>query len=59
MEKKHLGDPLTVSVRTAMELSGVGHSKMAVLIKEGRLKTKKVDGKRLVNFASLKELVGA
>jgi hypothetical protein len=52
-------DPLTVSVAVAKQVSGLGHTKICELMKNGRLKSTKVDGKRLVNYASLKALVGA
>jgi hypothetical protein len=57
IKEDELGEPITVSVRKAKHLSGFGHSKMAELIKKGRLRSKKVDGKRLIEFASLKQLI--
>lgn len=52
-------EPLAVSIATAKQVSGLGHTKLFELIKDGRLASTKVDGKRLVNYASLKSLVGA
>lgn len=52
-------EPLAVSVAVAKELSGLGNTKIYELIGNGRLKSSMVDGKRLINFASLKSLVGA
>lgn len=52
-------EPLSISIATAKQVSGLGHTKLFELIKDGRLKSTKLDGKRLVNFASLKSLVGA
>ena len=55
----HKADPLTVSVATAKQVSGLGHTLIYQMISTGRLRSTKVGGKRLINYASLKELVGA
>jgi excisionase family DNA binding protein len=52
-------EPLSVSILTAREVSGLGNTKLYELIKTGRLESTRVGSKRLVNYASLKKLVGA
>jgi Helix-turn-helix domain len=47
-------EPITVSVAEAMRLSGLGLTKIYELINDGRVKTVKVDQRRLVVYASLK-----
>jgi hypothetical protein len=50
-------EPITVSVADAMRLSGLGLTKTYELINGGRLKTVKIDNKRLIIYASLKALL--
>ena len=52
-------EPLSISVAQAKQVTGIGHTKLFELMRDGRLKSRKIDGKRLINFASLKSLVGA
>jgi hypothetical protein len=40
-------------------LTGFGHTKLSAFIRDGTLKSVKVGGKRLANYASLKKLCGA
>jgi hypothetical protein len=51
--------PLTVTVARACELSGFGLTTLWRLIKEGRLKVRRVPGvdRTLVTYASLQELL--
>ena len=49
--------PLTVGVRRARQLTGLGHTKIYELINSGFLKSKLVGGRRLVDYRSLESLV--
>lgn len=49
--------PLSVSVKTARALLGVGNTMMWELIKEKRVETITVGRKRLVVYASLEKLI--
>jgi hypothetical protein len=49
--------PLTVSPREAYELSGICLANIWKHIASGRLRSKKVDGRRLIDFDSLEQLV--
>jgi excisionase family DNA binding protein len=49
--------PLTVTVNTTRQLTGLGHSTVWQLIKDGRLKTIKVGKRRLVIYRSLELLL--
>jgi len=48
--------PVTVTVETALKLSGLGRTKLYELIKQGKLKTINVGRRRLVVFSSLEEM---
>ncbi len=48
--------PLTVTVPTALALTGIGRTKLYALIAEGRVKTVKVGSRTLVSYASLEAL---
>jgi len=48
--------PVTVTVETALKLSGIGRTKLYQLIGEGVIKTITVGRRRLVVFSSLEEL---
>ena len=48
--------PITVTVPTALAITGLGRTKLYELIATGRLKAVKVDGRRLVTYASLEQL---
>jgi excisionase family DNA binding protein len=50
-------EPLTISVVEFEEVSGLSHTTVYKLIKEGTLKSKKVGGKRLIDYQSAKELI--
>ena len=51
--------PLTVTVGTALNISGLGRTKLYELINEGRIKTVTIGRRRLVVFSSLEELAHA
>jgi hypothetical protein len=50
-------DPITVTITEASRLSGFGVRKLAEFIKDGRVKSVKIDHKRLIIYASLKALL--
>jgi hypothetical protein len=52
-------EPLTITVQRAKDLSGLGSTTIFALLKEGKLRSVKVEGRRLILFASLKALLGA
>jgi hypothetical protein len=49
--------PITVTVNVALALTGIGRSKFYYLVAAGKIKTVKLQGKTLVNYASLEELM--
>lgn len=51
-------EPYAVSVKAAMTLSGLGSTTMFKLIKNGKLASVRVEGKRLILLSSLKRLLG-
>jgi excisionase family DNA binding protein len=52
-----LDDPLTVSIHDACEITGLSRTTLWRRIKANSLKAKRVDGRTLINYASLKALV--
>jgi excisionase family DNA binding protein len=48
--------PIWVTPNEAVRLSGIGRTMLYELIAAGRLKSIKIQGKRLISFASLEEL---
>ena len=50
-------EPITVTIAETRKISGLGTTTIYELIKRGRLKTKAVGRRRLVNYASLKALL--
>lgn len=50
-------DPLTISIKRAIELSGLGLTTIYKLIKDGTLETVSVTSRRLILYASLKVLL--
>ena len=50
-------EPITVRIRRAVELTGIGRSKMYELIAAGEIDVVKVGSSTLVIFASLKAFV--
>ncbi len=51
--------PLTVTVATALRLTGLGRTKLYELIAERRVETVKVGRRRLVSVASIERLLTA
>jgi len=49
---------LTITIRTAAEITGLSRSTLLRRADEGELETVLCHGRRLVNLASLKKLVG-
>ena len=50
-------EPLTVRIPVAVQLTGIGRSKIYELIKAGKLDTAKVGASTLLTVASLRRLV--
>jgi len=53
----HGAKPLTVTVRTAKKLSGLGNTTLWGLIKNQKLKTVQIGRRRLVVYSSLERLL--
>ncbi len=49
--------PLAVSAKQACRISGLGLTSIYELMRNGTLRSKKVGGRRLVEYASLRALV--
>jgi excisionase family DNA binding protein len=52
-------EPLAISVAEFEQMSGLSHSTVYKLIKEGSLKSKKVGKTRLIDYQSAKEVIKA
>ena len=52
-----ISEPLTVTVQTALKITGLGNTTLYALIKDGKLVTSKVRGRTLIDYQSLKALV--
>jgi predicted DNA-binding transcriptional regulator AlpA len=52
-------EPLTISVAEFEQMSGLSHTTVYKLIREGILKSKKIGKKRLVDYQSAKEVTKA
>ena len=52
-------EPLTVSISTAVQLTGISRSRLYELIQSGELETVKVGRSTLIPYKSLKALTGA
>jgi excisionase family DNA binding protein len=50
-------DPLTVTVPTACQVTGLGRTKLYELIASGALKSTTIGTRRLVDYASVKALL--
>ena len=48
--------PITVTIGTALNVTGLGRTKFYEMIAEGRIKTITIGRRRLVLFSSLEEL---
>ena len=51
--------PLTVTVKTARQITGLGHTKIYELIKQQKLKTVTIGKRRLIFYQSLETLIQA
>ncbi len=51
------GEPITVRIRRAVELTGIGRSKLYELVAAGEIDVVKVGSSTLVIFASLKAFI--
>jgi excisionase family DNA binding protein len=51
--------PLSVSVKRAMEITGLRTTTIYALIGQGKLESTKVGGKRLIRYDSIEKLVAA
>jgi len=49
-------EPLLVDVRTACKLLSIKPTKLYAMLAEGALKSKRIGGKRLIDYASIKLL---
>ncbi|MBP6030275.1 MAG: helix-turn-helix domain-containing protein [Sphingobium sp.] len=59
MSRRHPNiEPISVSMADAAAMIGVSRSRMYELDSEGRVRTVRVGGRRLVLVSSLRELVG-
>lgn len=52
-------EPLTVRIPVAVQLTGIGRSKLYQLIAAGEIETAKVGASTLVSVASLRQLVAS
>lgn len=50
--------PISVSVRDAAKMIGLGKSRLYELINDGTIRSTTIGGRRLVLVSSLRELVG-
>ena len=50
-------EPLALRVNDAARVTGIGRTSLYELINEGKLKTGKVAGRRLVPMAALRDLI--
>lgn len=48
--------PITITIETALRISGLGRTKFYELINEGKIKTTTIGRRRLVVYASLEAL---
>lgn len=56
MSNTHI-EPITVPVATALNLAGIGRTKLYALLGEKRIKSIKVGKKRLIDVASLRQFL--
>jgi excisionase family DNA binding protein len=57
--KKQSQNPISVSVRTATRLSGLGRTRVYEAIARGEIASIRIGRRRLINFASLKTFLTA
>jgi excisionase family DNA binding protein len=51
--------PISVTVKTARKITGLGNTKIYELIKQGKLKTVAIGRRRLIIYTSLESLINA
>ncbi len=51
--------PISVTVKTAREITGLGNTTIYELIKQGKLKTVAIGRRQLILYASLESLIKA
>ena len=54
-----LKERVTITIDTAVQMCGLSRSKIYQCLGDGRLRSTKVDGRRLVSVESLRQLVEA
>jgi excisionase family DNA binding protein len=52
-------DPVTISVSTALKLSGLGRTKLYELLASKQIRSLRVGARRLIDFASLKAFLSS
>jgi excisionase family DNA binding protein len=52
-------DPIAVTVPTALKLSGLGRTKLYELIASKKIRSVRVGGRRLIDFASMKAFLSS
>jgi hypothetical protein len=53
----HTGDPLAVTVDDAKHITGLGHTKLHELIRDGTLESVAIGKRRLILYASIRDLL--
>jgi excisionase family DNA binding protein len=59
MSKPTSAKPISVTVKTAREITGLGNTTIYELIKRGELKTVSIGRRRLILYDSLESLIKA
>jgi len=57
MQETELQRPISVTVRTARQITGLGRSTIYKLIASGKLESITIGRRRLIHYRSLKELI--
>jgi hypothetical protein len=57
MSPQSTPEPITIPIKEALRISGLGLTKIYELINDGRVQTVKIDNRRLVIYESLKALL--
>jgi excisionase family DNA binding protein len=52
-------EPISITVPTALKLSGLGRTKLYELIASKQIRSVRVGARRLINFASLKAFLSS
>lgn len=59
MTETHIPEPLTVTVPVALQISGLGRTKLYELIGRGEIASLSVGTRRLIDYASLRAFLSA